>query len=198
MKYSAGIVSSSFWLIETKTTAKYILDGFSRTEIIDLALTENIYQVDSERRARRMANTLYKRLKDFPEEILQYFVNADVNSSKLVVLISILKNDKLFFEFMYEVFREHVILGNYTLKMSDFVIFFEDKSNQSEIIEKWTEKTVKRLGSIYKLFLSEAGILDNNSKDEFKIIVPFLDFRLRELLVQNNFEPFVKSIIGEN
>lgn len=132
MRYSAGIVSSSFWLIETKTTAKYILDGLSRKEIIDLSLNENIYQVSSERRARRMINTLYKRLRDFPKEILQYFINADVNSSKLLVLISILKNDRLFFEFMYEVFRQHIILGNYTLKKS--ILYYFLKINLIKVI----------------------------------------------------------------
>lgn len=197
MKYSAGIMSASFWLLETKTTAEYILEGLSKSEIVELALNENIYQVDSERRAKELANTTYRRLKDFPEELLQFFVNADVNSSKIIVLISILKNDKLFFEFMYEVFREHIILGNYTLNNSDFNIFFTNKAQQSEIIENWAEKTVKRLGSNYRQFLSEAGLLEKDDKD-YKIILPFLDFRLRELLVENDFEPYVKAICGES
>ena len=197
MKYSAGIMSASFWLLETKTTAEYMLEGLSKSEIVELALNENIYQVDSERRAKRMAGNLYRRLKDFPEELLQFFVNADVNSSKIIVLISILKNDKLFFEFMYEVFREHIILGNYTLNNSDFNIFFTNKAQQSEVIENWAEKTIKKLSSRYRIFLSEAGLLEKEDKD-YKIILPFLDFRLRELLVENDFEPYVKAICGES
>ena len=191
------MVSASFWLLETKTTAEYMLEGLSRSEIVDLALNENIYQVDSERRAKRMAGVLYRRLKDFPDELLEYFINADVNSSNLFVLISMLKIDKLFFEFMYEVFRNHIILGNYTLKQSDFDIFFENKAYQSETIEKWKENTVKRLKSNYRLFLSEAGLLKTSS-DEDKIILPFLDFKLRQLLINYNFEPYVKAICGEN
>ena len=197
MKYSAGIMSASFWLLETKTTAEYMLEGLSKSEIVELALNENIYQVDSERRAKRMVGNLYRRLKDFPEELLQFFVNADVNSSKIIVLISILKNDKLFFEFMYEVFREHIILGNYTLNNSDFNIFFTNKAQQSEIIENWTETTVRKVSSTYRLFLSEAGLLEKDDND-YKIILPFLDFRLRELLVENDFEPYVKAICGES
>ena len=197
MKYSAGIVSASFWLLETKTTAEYMLDGLSKSKILDLSLNENIYQVDSERRAKDIANVTYRRLKDFPEKLLEFFVNADVNSSKIIVLISILKNDKLLFEFMYEIFREHIILGNYTLKKSDFDIFFKNKSQQSEIIENWAEKTIKKLSSRYRIFLSEAGLLEKDDKD-YKIILPFLDFRLRELLVENDFEPYVKAICGES
>lgn len=197
MKYSAGIVSASFWLLETKTTAEYMLDGLSKSKILELSLNENIYQVDSERRAKDIANVTYRRLKDFPEKLLKFFVNADVNSSKIIVLISILKNDKLLFEFMYEIFRERIILGNYTLKKSDFEIFFKNKSQQSEIIENWAEKTIKKLSSRYRIFLSEAGLLEKDDKD-YKIILPFLDFRLRELLVENDFEPYVKAICGES
>lgn len=197
MKYSAGIMSASFWLLETKITAEYMLEGLSKSEIVELALNENIYQVSSERRAKELANTIYRRLKDFPEELLQFFINADVNSSKIIVLISILKNDKLFFEFMYEVFREHIILGNYTLNNSNFNIFFTNKAQQSEIIENWTGTTVKKVSSTYRLFLSEAGLLEKDDKD-YKIILPFLDFRLRELLVENDFEPYVKAICGES
>lgn len=197
MKYSAGIVSASFWLLETKTTAEYMLDGLSKSKILELSLNENIYQVDSERRAKDIANVTYRRLKDFPEKLLEFFVNADVNSSKIIVLISILKNDKLLFEFMYEIFRERIILGNYTLKKSDFDIFFKNKSQQSEIIENWAEKTIKKLSSRYRIFLSEAGLLEKDDKD-YKIILPFLDFRLRELLVENDFEPYVKAICGES
>lgn len=197
MKYSAGIVSASFWLLETKTTAEYMLDGLSKSKILELSLNENIYQVDSERRAKDIANVTYRRLKDFPEKLLEFFVNADVNSSKIIVLISILKNDKLLFEFMYEIFRERIILGNYTLKKSDFDIFFKNKSQQSEIIENWTETTVRKVSSTYRLFLSEAGLLEKDDED-YKIILPFLDFRLRELLVENDFEPYVKAICGES
>ena len=46
-------------------------------DIVNLSLTENIYQVNSKRRAKEVANVTYKRLKDFPEELLKYFVNTD-------------------------------------------------------------------------------------------------------------------------
>ena len=195
MKYSAGIVSSSFWLYESKTTAEYLLDEISKKELIELSLSENIYQVDSVRRAKIMAGNLFTRFNGFSEELLRYFISADSNSSKLFVLIAIIKNDKLFFEFMYEIFREHIILGNFNIKDSDLDIFFMNKSNQSVIIENWSETTIKKLKSIYKLFLIEAGILEKEG-DDYKIILPFIDYRLKELLTQNNLTPFLNAITG--
>ena len=145
MKYSAGIVSFSFWLYESKTTAEYLLEDISKKELTELSLSENIYQVDSERRSKRMAGHLYNRFNDFSKDLLRYFVSADPDASKLIVLISIIKNDKLFFEFIHEVFREHILLGNYTIKDSDLDIFFMNKSNQSEVIENWKDTTLRKV-----------------------------------------------------
>lgn len=196
MKYSAGIKNISFWLLESKLTAEYILDGLSKDEILDLSLNENIYQVESQYKVKEMPNRLYARLKDFSEESLTYFINGDVQSSKLFVLIAILKNDKLFFEFMHEVFREHILLGNYTLKQSDFDIFFMNKANQSEIIANWAEETVNRTQRQYRFLLKEAGVIEKEEND-YKIIMPFIDYKLKELMVKENLTPYLNAITGE-
>lgn len=196
MKYSAGLASTSFWFIESKKIAELILDGYSKKEIMEMALTENIFQVERETRIKQIVNGVYRRLNSFPNEILECFLNVDVNSAKVFVLISILVNDKLFFEFMHEVFREHILIGDFTLKTRDFDIFFDNKSFQSEIIENWTDDTVSRLKRGYRNMLSESGVLDT-SKKEKKIIVPFVDFGIQKLLVDNNFGPYLYAITGE-
>lgn len=196
MKYSAGIKNISFWLLESKLTAEYILEGLSKDEILELSLNENIYQVESQYKVKEIPSRLYNRLKDFSEESLTYFINSDVQSSKLFVLIAIIKNDKLFFEFMHEVFREHILLGNYALKQSDFDIFFMNKSNQSDIIANWVEETVNRIQRQYRFLLKEAGIIEKEDND-YKIIIPFIDYRLKELMVKESLTPYLNAITGE-
>ncbi|KZX12981.1 hypothetical protein MBORA_08820 [Methanobrevibacter oralis] len=196
MKYSAGIKNISFWLLESKLTAEYILDGLSKEEILDLSLNENLYQVESQYKVKDIPNRLFTRLKDFSEESLTYFINCDVNSSKLFVIISILRNDKLFFEFVHEVFREHILLGNYALKQSDFDIFFMNKSNQSKIIGNWTEETVNRVQRQYRFLLKEAGLIEKDD-NEYKIIIPFIDYRLKDLMIKENLTPYLNAITGE-
>lgn len=196
MKYSAGIKNISFWLLESKLTAEYILDGLSKDEILDLSLNENIYQVESQYKVKDIPNRLYARLKDFSDESLTYFINCDVNSSNLFIIIAILRKDKLFFEFVHEVYREHILLGNYTLKQSDFDIFFFNKSNQSEIIANWTEETVYRVQRQYRFLLKEAGLIEKYD-DEYKIIIPFIDYRLKDLMIKENLTPYLNAITGE-
>ena len=196
MKYSAGLASTSFWFIESKKIAEFILEGYSKKEIMEIALKDNLFKVETNTRTKEIVNGVYKRLSSFPEDVLYYFINVDVNSARIFVLISILNNDKLFFEFMYEVFREHILLGNLTLKNRDFDIFFDNKSYQSEIIEKWTDDTIARLKRGYRNMLSEAGVLDTSKKDNI-ITIPFIDLKLQQLLLDNNFGPYLFAITGE-
>ena len=196
MKYSAGLMSKSFWFFETKKVAECILDGLSKQEIMDLALNENIFQVSSERRAKRMTGELYRRLKDMPKEVLEAFLKTDINSARVFVLMTILKTDIFFFDFMHEVFREHVIKRDYMLKSRDFDLFFEDKKLESEIVEKWTDGTVKRLKSTMKLMLSEARVYDAENEEK-NIFVPIIDYRFKSILLKNDLGPYLYVINGE-
>lgn len=198
MEYSASIMSAAFWYLETRITAEYLLEGLTKEEIMDLSLNENIYQVDSERRKKELVRMCYRRLDGFSEELLEYFINSDFNAGRLIVLISILTTDRLFFEFMYEVFRQHIILGNYKLTRSDYKVFMLNKSAQSEIISNWEEKTKKRVMSNFRQFLSESNLINTEGEDDI-INVPFVDFRLRDLLEgDEKLVPYLKAVTGEN
>ena len=196
MDYSAGIMSHSFWYLETKNTAEYLAEDISKKELMELSLTENIYQVDSERRARELVNVCSRRLKVFDKDLLKYLSTCDQNSGKLLVFISVLTDDKLFFEFMHEVFREHILLGNFTIKNSDLDIFFMNKLNQSEVIENRKDTTLCKGKAKYKIYLIVSGLLQQEDA-AYKIILPFIDYRLKELIIQNNLTPYLNAITGE-
>lgn len=173
-----------------------MIDGFRRKEIQKLAVDDNIYQVQSELQSLKIANSVYSRLSSLPEPILEDIVNSNLPTSKIIVLISIMKTDKLFFEFMYEVFRNKIILGDYTLKNRDFNIFFEEKKSQSEIIHKWADSTIKRLIRGYVGILNQSGLLNIDSTER-SIQLPFIDFRVKQRLFDNDLAPYVNSITGE-
>lgn len=196
MKYSAGLVSKSFWYLESKKTARYMLDGLTREEIRELAIKDNIYQVESEYRAKNLANAIYTRLNSLPEILLRDVFDSDVATSKVLVLISIMKTDRLFFEFMHEVFRNNIILGDLTIKDRDLNLFFQEKKAQSEIVDKWVDKTIKKLKSRYLTVLGYAGVIRTNT-DKREIIVPFIDYKIKQKLIDNNMAPYLYAITGE-
>lgn len=195
MKYSAGLVSKSYWYLESKKTAKYLLNGLNRDEIIELVVKDNLYQVESDYRSKRMASAIYTRLTSLPKIIIEAIINSDIATSKILVLISIMKTDRLFFEFMHEVFRNNIILGENSLKDRSINIFFQEKKIQSEIVDKWVDSTIKRLKSDYIRIISDTGILDKDSRE---IKPPLLDLNIKKLLLENGLTPYLNAVTGEN
>ena len=115
MEYSAGMVSQVFAFVETKKTAELMTTGMSKEEIRDKVMSENLFQLKNETRLRRTFNYVYKRLESLPDGAVQLLVSVDNDNAKLLTLISIMLTDKLFFEFVHEVYREKIILGEKTI-----------------------------------------------------------------------------------
>ncbi|MDO5849540.1 MAG: DUF1819 family protein [Methanobrevibacter sp.] len=190
MNYTMQLSYLPFWFFETKKMAELLLDGLDKKEIMELSLDDNIFQLNSERRRKEIVNTLFKRLDGFSDELLEKFLQVDTDSARFFVLVSILKNDMLFFEFIREVFRDHMILGNFKLENSDFEIFFENKAMQSEKVANWQEVTLKKLKSGYKTILRESNLLIED--DMFSI--PFIDLDLKAMLLNENYGAFIEAI----
>ena len=196
MEYSAGMVSSLFWLSETRKTAQLLKDGNDVNAIRVLAQTENIYQVKNEIRARKMANVIIKRLHSLPVDCLELIVTADIATAKLIILISIMKTDRLFFEFIHQVYRLAILLGEKIITDRAINGFFDEKKQQNETVAAWTEITTKKLKQQYIKNLLEAGVIQNEAGQR-KIIIPLVDYNLRKLLEDHGFTPYLNAVTGE-
>lgn len=77
------------------------------------------------------------------------FSAQPTSSSKALALLAVMKTDRLFFEFMYEVYREKIILGDATLDESDTNIYMKNKQSQSDKVASWEDCTIKKLVNSY-------------------------------------------------
>jgi hypothetical protein len=123
------------------------------------------------------------------------FEQGDIATQKLIAIIAIMKSDGLFHDFMYEVFREKLIIGNCELADSDLRVFFKHKQLQSGKVANWTDYTLKRLGTCYKTMLMEAGLTEH-SLGARKILKPLLDKSLEQALRANNMESILHALTG--
>ncbi|MDD2476706.1 MAG: DUF1819 family protein [Clostridiaceae bacterium] len=197
MEYSAGMTSRPFWYVESKKTAKYILKGLDKESIRKIIVNENTYQAPSRERADHMFNSIYRRLNSLDIFLIEKIAASDVLTSKVLVMLSIMKTDQLFFEFMYEVFREKLLLGDYLLKDRDINVFFDNKRTQSDIVSKWTDFTINKMKSSYSRILYEVGLISKSSKDR-KITPISLDYKLSEYLKEKGMTVYLYSITGES
>lgn len=195
--YSAGLMSQSFWFIEFKKVVKLISNGKSDEEIKSICIEENLFGAAKEYRAKRMCGYILNRAKMLDQTMTDLFLNSDLNSQKIINLITILKGDRLFFEFMYEVYREKVILGLPNIEDTDLKVFFSKKEAEHEEIEIWKDTTKKKLRSTYITYLVDANLITIIDKQR-TITPPILDIALERYLEACGDTAIIKAITGAN
>ena len=194
-EYSAGMVKLSFWFAEFRKVLELLSSGKTLPEIKQMNVQENIFSAPTQARAIQIFNTVSTRVKGLDSSFYAVFAKSDISTQKFIALIAVMRTDSLFFDFVYEVYREKLILGIDELADSDVGIFFKNKQLQSEKVAKWTDYTLKRLGTCYKTMLMEAGLIDQGTGTR-KILKPILDKALEECLKVNGMETTLRALTG--
>lgn len=193
--YSAGLVSQSFWFVEMKKVIKLIDSGKNEEDIKKICIDENLFGAAKEYRAKRMYGYIWNRTKKLDKALIDLFCTSDLATQKIINLIAILRSDRLFFEFMFEVYREKKILGVPVMEDIDVNVFFKNKEIQSEDIAAWTDNTKRRLRSIYFNYLIDANLLTVVDKKKM-ITPPILDIALERYLERCGDNSIIKAITG--
>ncbi|HPD00442.1 MAG TPA: DUF1819 family protein [Acetivibrio sp.] len=194
-EYSAGMVKLSFWFLEFRKVIELLNSGKTINEIKEMNIKENIFAAPTMARAIQIFNTVSDRVMSLDESFYKLFEKSDIATQKIIAIIAVMNVDSLFFDFVYEVFREKLIIGNYTLSDSDIRSFFKDKQLQSEKVAGWTDYTLKRLGMCYKTMLMEAGIIDRATGDR-RILKPIIDVALEKCMKDHGMELFIHALTG--
>lgn len=196
-EYSAGAVSKSFWFSEFRKYNELIHEDFTDKEIKELQKDRNIFLASSYSIGIRTVNEVSRRWKILPDDFNVSFQKLSIDSQRYINLLGIIMTDRLFFEFMYEVFREKLLIKSLILEEKDFRLFFSNKSIQSDKVNSLTEQTKKRLIGTYKNYLRESNLIYDENK-EIRINPPILDFDLEELFNNNkDIYTFIRIFLGE-
>ena len=195
-EYSAGIVSKGFWFLEFKKYLELLKIGNNENEIRKMQDEENIFSAPSKDYGKRIISEINKRIKVLPKEIKELFFESDTGTQKVINLLSIMGTDKLFFEYVYNSYRNELLLGTKEYNPGIVMKFLKEKAEQNEEVAKFSEKTLKRMQGTYGNYLKEAGLLEEKNKEILYRKV-YLDYELEKLLRENNMEIYVKTLKGE-
>ena len=116
-------------------------------------------------------------------------------SSLTINIISIALKNRLFYEFLYEVYREKIQTGASEIKHSDIDSFFRKKQEQDKTVGAWTEHTFKRLKGAYFTLLTESGLLKTQGNKKM-INPPVLDESLEAYLIKSGSKQLLKALTG--
>ena len=176
--------------------AKLKADGYTDKEIREKSKNENIFQSRSEHQRIKTASTVNKRLNMLDEQLINKLINGDSTTIKQIIIYSIMKSDRFFFEFMDEVYKDKIILREFKIKDSDINIFIKRKQEQIPQIAQWTESTLKKLKAQYLTMLQEANFI-KRINGAIEIIPPVIDPSLYNHLLEIGDEAYLQAMIGE-
>jgi len=196
LQYSAGAVSKGFWFQEFKKYNELLNQGLTDKEIKIKQEKENILMASSEDYGKKMVNEVSKRTRALPVKIGNMFSNLSVGDQKILNTLGLMMTDRLFFEYMYEVYREKLLIGNLEFDNSDSRIFLKNKSEQSEKVSNFTLQTKKRLVGAYRTYLKEANLLIEE-KGRSIIRKAILDINLEEEMKSKDLYPYLRVFMGE-
>ncbi len=191
-QYSAKLTGNTFLFFEMKTAAGLKKDGFSDKEIKNKVITDNLFLYKTGKSTLKRLREVLKRLNCLDDTLLSMFVNSESDTTRLITLYTILKSDQLFYEFMEEVILDKYTSRQRNIEQSDFKQFFQFKAEQSDIVSKWTENTVKELIRVYKSILKEAGLL----KDSMELKYSLMPSVLSDYLIEKGEENYVRVMSG--
>lgn len=192
LKYSSAIKDFPLLFVETKRICILLDEGLIYDEIINKSIEENIFQLKKERRRKELPQKILKRLSTLEKKHINMIAHGDLIVAKILVFIAIIKTDKLFFEFINEVYgykRDTIKI----LEDKDFMLFFEQKSELSDIVVKWKTDNLTKIKVAYKKILLDIGLLEKR-ENELRIVKPIMDVESINDIRQCN-EFFVNTFI---
>lgn len=195
MEYKSTIKSRPYLYKETKKASSLINKGLKIDDIKEKSLEDNIFQLESETRKKEIASIITSRLKAVDEYIIDKIENSNIETSKVLVLYTIVKTDRLFFEFINEVYKEKVLLKDLYIRDKDFGVFFQNKREQSEKVASWSEYTFKKLKQVYIRIIFESGLIVNQKGDK-EIRLPIIESDVKDYLYSIGDKIYINAMLG--
>ncbi len=195
--YSSAIKKTPYQYVVSKKIAKLMLEGLDRSEVYKKCFNENYIEVDSLERRREITNVVYNRLLELDEFLLKQFYEGDVSSSKFILVYAIAKNDSLFFDFMFEVYRDTLLGDKKYISIDDFDTFFESKKQSDPIVSKWGHFTIDQLAKGYRNILKESG-LGHRVKKNICVDKAMIHPSIQEHIELIHDNEYIQALLGED
>jgi hypothetical protein len=193
--YSSAIKKTPFKYPIAKRISKLMLDGLDRNEVYEKCFNDNYVEIESLERRREVINVLYERLCALDNYLLLEFYNSDVATSKFLLVYAIAKTDSLFFDFLFEKYREALMSDRNYLSIDDFDSFFESKKETDLIVRKWGKFTLDDLTKGYRNILVDSG-LGTRSKKNIVVNKVMIHPAVEDHINDIGDHEYIKAILG--
>ena len=193
--YSAKLTAEPFLYNETKIIAEFLLKGENEEKLKKRNITDNLIKYKSIKSITRVNSPIFRRIKVMNKEMLEDFVFSDIQNSKYILLYAIMKSDKFVKDFIFEVYKDKLLMRKEYIEKFDLDNWYEEKCILSNTLKDRTESTAYKLKQVLMKIMLDSGLVIKE-KDRFKVMRPLLKEKYISLLDKNEDLEYAKAIGG--
>ena len=161
--YKASITREQFLFHELRITAKLLRQGLTEQEVVSKIIADNLFQYPTEKSVKRMAAYCVSRLKAMGDEtLIEAMATQPSEVAKQICLFSMMKHNRLVWDFMITVIGEKYRLKDLFFGKKDLNVFIMNLQEQDDSVAAWSDETIKKIKQVLVKILVETEYLDSN------------------------------------
>lgn len=193
-RYTASMPAAPFTFPESKLIAGLMLELNDRASIKKIVHEGNLLQVKTTSNEDKIFDYVYSRLDMIPDGLKEIIVRGEESDGRYVNLISIMKRDMLFKEFIEDVYFERLTDKN-PITDYDIMSFFERKGREDPTVASWKYITVFKLRRLYTRILFEAGFLKTSTGSR-EVCTPYIGRSTIDALLNEGYGTYIRATLG--
>lgn len=194
-KYTSALTGELFLFNETRVLARYLVLGEDINELRKRNLSENLIMHKGVGSLKRSSSPIFRRLSMMSPTVLQAFSEGDIESARLILLITAAKSDRLIRDFILNIYADKIALKTSIISKSDIERYFESVYEIEPSLRDRSETTKRNLKQKLMKIVTEAGLVKKQASG-FVVTRPSITNKLANLLLADGDSEYIKALGG--
>lgn len=195
-KYYAGLTGEPFLFSESRILAGFLAEGEDIELLRKRNVEENLIMHKKIGSLKRVSTPIFRRITTMSPNMLKVFTGSDIDTSRIALLVSIAKTDRIVRDFLVDVYADKLATKASKIDRADIERYFESVYTEEPLIRDRSEQTKSKLKQQLMKIMAEAGLVKKQA-DGFAITRPNITARLANQLTADGDSEYLKALSGE-
>jgi hypothetical protein len=157
--YDSDLTGGSLMVRESRVIADLLLKEATSDEWLDAIQTDNRLQKPTAATARRIAQSIRKRLERMEPSFWQAIRDGDDELATQASFCAVLERNLLLVEFIESVLRDAFVTQAGKLHVWQWSDFLDERAHKDSALADWSMTTKRKTGQVAFRILAEVGLL---------------------------------------
>lgn len=157
--YDSDLTGGSLMVRESRVIADLLLKEATPQEWLDAIQTDNRLQKPTAATARRIAQSIRKRLERMEPSFWQAIRDGDDELATQASFCAVLERNLLLVEFIESVLRDAFVTQAGKLHVWQWNDFLDERAHKDSALADWSMTTKRKTGQVAFRILAEVGLL---------------------------------------